>query len=176
MKTAYISAGAKRLPRYFRTLRECLMNGEIKISSSVLAKKLDITPSQVRADLNRYSGAGLQGYGDPFNRMPFPWKNINEELLSFYRRIGKIRRSEALYKSSELELICLNSERLIFKRIGRKYSAVTIINRAESACRIEFDQKAKLLFGGRLDGNSIEISGESGCIVKVPLSSVMKII
>ncbi len=63
MKTAYISAGAKRLPRYFRALRECLMNGEVKISSSDLAKKLDITPSQVRADLNRYSGAGLQGYG-----------------------------------------------------------------------------------------------------------------
>lgn len=39
------------------------MNGEIKISSSDLAKKLDITPSQVRADLNKYSGAGLQGYG-----------------------------------------------------------------------------------------------------------------
>ncbi len=63
MKTAYISTGAKRLPRYFRCLRECLMNGEIKISSSDLSKKLDITPSQVRADLNRYSGAGLQGYG-----------------------------------------------------------------------------------------------------------------
>ncbi len=63
MKTVYISTGAKRLPRYFRTLRECLMNGEIKISSSDLAKKLDITPSQVRADLNKYSGAGLQGYG-----------------------------------------------------------------------------------------------------------------
>lgn len=63
MKTAYISAGAKRLPRYFRTLRECLMNGEIKISSTDLAKKLNVTPSQVRADLNRYSGAGLQGYG-----------------------------------------------------------------------------------------------------------------
>ncbi len=39
------------------------MNGEVKISSTVLASKLDITPSQVRADLNRYSGAGLQGYG-----------------------------------------------------------------------------------------------------------------
>jgi redox-sensing transcriptional repressor len=39
------------------------MNGEIKISSGELAKKLNITPSQVRADLNRYSGAGLQGYG-----------------------------------------------------------------------------------------------------------------
>ncbi len=63
MKTAYISTGAKRLPRYFRALRECLFNGEIKISSNELSKMLDITPSQVRADLNRYSGAGLQGYG-----------------------------------------------------------------------------------------------------------------
>ncbi len=63
MKTPYISSGAKRLPHYFRTLRECLMNGEIKISSAVLASKLGITPSQVRADLNCYSGAGLQGYG-----------------------------------------------------------------------------------------------------------------
>ncbi len=63
MKTPYISSGAKRLPRYFRALRECLMNGEIKISSNELAKKLGITPSQVRADLNKYSGAGLQGYG-----------------------------------------------------------------------------------------------------------------
>ena len=63
MKTAYISTGAKRLPRYFRCLREALLNGEIKISSTELAKKLNVTPSQVRADLNRYSGAGLQGYG-----------------------------------------------------------------------------------------------------------------
>lgn len=63
MNISYFSSGARRLPRYFRTLRECLINGEIKISSSELAKKLDITPSQVRADLNRYSGAGLQGYG-----------------------------------------------------------------------------------------------------------------
>ena len=63
MKITYVSTGAKRLPRYFRCLRECLLNGEIKISSTELAKKLDVTPSQVRADLNKYSGAGLQGYG-----------------------------------------------------------------------------------------------------------------
>jgi redox-sensing transcriptional repressor len=39
------------------------MNGEMKISSSSLAQMLDITPSQVRADLNEFSGAGVQGYG-----------------------------------------------------------------------------------------------------------------
>ena len=120
--------------------------------------------------------AGLQGYGDPFNRMPFPWKKINEDLLSFYRKIGRIRRRESLYKNSELELICLNSKHLVFKRTGRKYSAVTIINRAESTCRVEFDQGVKVIFGGEVYNNSIELSGESGCIVKAPLSCHIKII
>ena len=64
IKHAYIAgSNAKRLPRYFRCLRQCLMNGIMKISSASLAEMLDITPSQVRADLNGFSGAGQQGYG-----------------------------------------------------------------------------------------------------------------
>ena len=64
IKQAYIAgSNAKRLPRYFRCLRQCLMNGIMKISSASLAEMLDITPSQVRADLNGFSGAGQQGYG-----------------------------------------------------------------------------------------------------------------
>ena len=52
-----------RLPRYFRYLRELLMNGILKVSSNQLADRLGITPSQVKADLSRYAGAGQQGYG-----------------------------------------------------------------------------------------------------------------
>lgn len=64
IKSVYVAGTrSKRLPRYFRCLRECLMNGEMKISSNSLAEMLDITPSQVRADLNGFSGAGVQGYG-----------------------------------------------------------------------------------------------------------------
>lgn len=53
----------RRLPVYFRYLRELLMNGVMKISSKELAEKLDITPSQVRSDLNCFEGTGHQGYG-----------------------------------------------------------------------------------------------------------------
>ena len=64
IKSVYVAGTtSKRLPRYFRCLRECLMNGEMKISSASLAQRLGITPSQVRADLNGFSGAGIQGYG-----------------------------------------------------------------------------------------------------------------
>ena len=120
--------------------------------------------------------AGLQGYGDPFNRMPFPWKNINEDLLSFYRRIGKIRRSEALYKSSDFELLRLNESHLIFRRIGRKYSLLTIINRSDCELKIEFDRDVRLLLGATLNNNIIALSSRSGCIVKAPLTADMKII
>lgn len=53
----------QRYPRYFRVLRTLLVNGIMKISSGDLAKLLNITPSTVRADLNRFSGVGQQGYG-----------------------------------------------------------------------------------------------------------------
>ena len=53
----------QRYPRYFRVLRTLLVNGIMKISSGDLAKQLNITPSTVRADLNRFSGVGQQGYG-----------------------------------------------------------------------------------------------------------------
>lgn len=56
-------SAAKRYPRYFRCLRELLMCGVLKVSSTELAKRLMVTPSQVRADLNAFAGVGQQGYG-----------------------------------------------------------------------------------------------------------------
>lgn len=53
----------QRYPRYFRVLRTLLVNGIMKVSSVELARHLNITPSTVRADLNRFSGVGQQGYG-----------------------------------------------------------------------------------------------------------------
>lgn len=53
----------KRLPRYYRYLRE-LLNQDIKrISSSALSKMMKVTASQVRQDFNFFGGFGQQGYG-----------------------------------------------------------------------------------------------------------------
>ena len=35
---------------------------------------------------------GMEGYKDPFNRGCFPWGNENQELLSWYRRLGEMRK------------------------------------------------------------------------------------
>ena len=53
----------KRLPRYFRYLRELIREGKLRISSSELSERMHVTASQIRQDLNCFGGFGQQGYG-----------------------------------------------------------------------------------------------------------------
>lgn len=66
----------RRLPRYYRYLGELLENGVERISSNDLSKRMKVTASQIRQDLNNFGGFGQQGYG------------YNVKFL--YTEIGKI--------------------------------------------------------------------------------------
>lgn len=52
-----------RLPRYYRYLGDLLEAGVERISSIDLSKKMHVTASQIRQDLNNFGGFGQQGYG-----------------------------------------------------------------------------------------------------------------
>ncbi len=57
------NAVIRRLPRYFRYLRELMRNDIMRISSRELSERMNITASQIRQDLNCFGGFGQQGYG-----------------------------------------------------------------------------------------------------------------
>ena len=57
------SAVIKRLPRYFRYLRILIREGKMRISSAELSRRMNITASQIRQDLNCFGGFDQQGYG-----------------------------------------------------------------------------------------------------------------
>ncbi len=64
METKEISrAVIKRLPRYYRYLGELLEENVERISSNDLSRKMRVTASQIRQDLNNFGGFGQQGYG-----------------------------------------------------------------------------------------------------------------
>ncbi len=52
-----------RLPRYYRYLTDLEANGIDRISSNELSRKMGLTASQIRQDLNCFGGFGQQGYG-----------------------------------------------------------------------------------------------------------------
>ena len=66
----------RRMPRYYRYLGELLEDGVERISSNDLSKRMTVTASQIRQDLNNFGGFGQQGYG------------YNVKFL--YEEIGKI--------------------------------------------------------------------------------------
>lgn len=53
----------RRLPRYYRYLGDLMDSGVERISSNDLSKKMKVTASQIRQDLNNFGGFGQQGYG-----------------------------------------------------------------------------------------------------------------
>lgn len=67
----------RRLPRYYRYLRELIRNGQSRISSGELSKMMHVTASQIRQDLNCFGGFGQQGYGYNVN---FLFTKISEIL------------------------------------------------------------------------------------------------
>lgn len=62
-KRSISMAVIKRLPKYYRYLRELDKNDVDRISSKELSEKIGFTASQIRQDLNNFGGFGQQGYG-----------------------------------------------------------------------------------------------------------------
>lgn len=82
MNTNISDSVIKRLPRYYRFLNDLKSEGIMRISSAELSKRMKVTASQIRQDLNCFGGFGQQGYG------------YNVELLC--QEIGKILGLERL--------------------------------------------------------------------------------
>lgn len=86
--------------------------------------------------------AGLEGYHDPFNRMPYPYGKEDFEFIRHYRLLGKIRQDNEVYKRGEFELVLINPDALIFKRCSRYSDFLTVFNNSESEMMVEFNAKA----------------------------------
>ena len=89
--------------------------------------------------------AGLEGYGDPFNRMPYPWGKEDHSLIEHYRKLGKLRAENPVYKDSDFTLIYLDSSLLVFSRDNDSERYVTVVNNSDRSISLEFKEKAASL-------------------------------
>ena len=80
---------------------------------------------------------GMEGYRDPFNRMPFPWGKEDNDLLEHYKKIGKIRIDEKLYKDGYFDIVECNEDIMSFARYNDKEFVLTIVNRSNKKFHID---------------------------------------
>ncbi|MDB0437990.1 glycoside hydrolase family 13 protein [Clostridioides difficile] len=78
--------------------------------------------------------AGLCGDVDPDNRRTYPWKNEDEDMLSFYKNIIKIRNKNKILSSGETEFIYTKNDNVFaFIRFNEDNDRILIlINRSNN--------------------------------------------
>ena len=115
--------------------------------------------------------AGLEGYADPFNRMPFPWGNEDVEILNFFRKIGSLRRGYAVYEKGAFELLQLDTNICIFLRKDRFDSYLTVINLGESFI-LKLDNTAEEIISGDISNHHV-IYKYSASVFKMPAGTII---
>lgn len=83
---------------------------------------------------------GMQGLADPFNRMPYTWRQIDPELQAYYRTLTALRRENAFLRTGEIETLCakggvyayaryIADGKDVFGKAAESGAALCIINR-----------------------------------------------
>ena len=73
---------------------------------------------------------GLKGDGDPDNRKPFPWNNINNDLYNHFKELISIRLTYDAFKKGSIHFI-ENNDFLIYERKFEDEEIYTILNNAD---------------------------------------------
>lgn len=76
--------------------------------------------------------AGVEGYHDPFCRMPFPWGREEGSLVEHYRALGALRREHPALKDGEFRFLAAQDGFIAYERVRGKDSLTILANMGET--------------------------------------------
>ena len=109
--------------------------------------------------------AGMEGYGDPFNRRFFPWDNIDKDIHDFYKKICNIRKeNRKIFADGEYRLVYENTGLFCYKRIKDGDEICAYVNL--SGC--DYNYNPESVFESLLSGEYFtELKAKSFDIYKI---------
>lgn len=117
---------------------------------------------------------GLEGYHDPFCRMPFPWDDLGDpvraDLLAHYRALGQLRAHPALDRG-EFEMADHGADWLAYRRrsvTDPEQTLLVAVNRGTAEVELEVPESAALLLAvgdARVAHGRVTIPPDGGCVV-----------
>ena len=110
--------------------------------------------------------AGIEGYRDPFCRMPFPWGNESKELTEHYKALGKIRKEHSVYAGGDFNVIAHDGGLFAFVRKNAKEEITTLANRASFTINHKFDGEWLDLVSGECGKDFVTLESDSFRIIK----------
>lgn len=120
---------------------------------------------------------GMQGLDDPFNRRPYTWRCVDNELLDWYKKVAKLRRDNDCLKTGDFEVLYAQDDVFVYSRrisggrdvFGEKAengTSVCCVNRGSDARTVEvkLPVKTKGNLTGIISGKVAEVSEQTAKI------------
>ena len=112
--------------------------------------------------------SGMEGHIDPFCRRCFPWGDLNENLISFYQKLGEIRKNyNNIFKDADFHEICVDEGLFIFKRENNFGTIYVYVNNSSKNYKLELsNQMQDCLTNQNVNGDLIVQPNSYGILFK----------
>ena len=110
------------------------MTDEERTNAVTLLKLASVLQFTVFGVPSVYYGdeAGIEGYGDPFCRKPFPWGREDADLLSHYRALGKLREAHPVLSCGDFRFLEHGEHHFAFERSDENERIIVLANMGEA--------------------------------------------
>lgn len=112
--------------------------------------------------------AGVQGFGDPFCRATYPWGHENQELISFYKDLGKVRKECKAFVDGDFYTVFADENSIAFTRNSKNSTAFIAVNRGNNPACIALPDEFKVykkIFGKQVNNGEIVLNECEYCII-----------
>ena len=113
-----VLGGSPAAGRSNRELSTAKMTEGQRITAKRYLKMLSAIQYTVYGIPSVYYGdeVGMEGYHDPFCRMPFPWGREDGELLEHYKKLGAIRKEHKAFDRGAFRIVKAERGLIAFER------------------------------------------------------------
>ncbi len=80
--------------------------------------------------------AGLEGFHDPFCRMPYPWGHEDRDLVAHYSKLGRIRSDCSVFDGGDFRIIDRRNAFIAYERKKGKKKVIVAVNRSDDMCEL----------------------------------------
>lgn len=97
--------------------------------------------------------AGVEGYGDPFCRRPFPWGRECKELLALYERLGKMRAEHSVFAEGDFAVEYVEGAHLVYTRTNADERITVAVNAGSTPFEYPASPQKDILTGKDYNGS-----------------------
>ncbi len=114
---------------------------------------------------------GMQGLADPFNRMPYTWRCVDNELLDYYKKLTQMRNSTDCLRTGSFDVAYahdgvfaytrkISGGRDMFGNPAKDGTLLCVVNRNHNSKEVVFEFPGVMQLEGQMSGEVLSCDNE----------------